>query len=150
VSNERKKKNILLSNLFIKKTELQIKRSRIPGSGKGLFTKIFIPAGTNIVEYTGKIISWKEVKADNAYIFYVTRNHVIDAGPYKTALARYANDARGIYRLKGKHNNADYVEEGLSVFIQATRDIQKGEEILVGYGKEYWNSIRYNLRSEKK
>jgi hypothetical protein len=141
---------MLLSNLFIKKTGLQIKRSRIPGSGKGLFTKIFIPAGTNIVEYTGKIISWKEVTADNAYIFYVNRNHVIDARPYKTALARYANDARGIYRLKGKRNNADYVEEGLSVFIQATRDIEKGEEILVGYGKEYWDAIRYNMRPEKK
>jgi uncharacterized protein len=139
-----------LSNLFIKKTELKIKRSGIPGAGKGLFTKIFIPAGTNIVEYTGKIISWKEVKADNAYIFYVKRNHVIDARPYKMALARYANDAKGIYRIKGKRNNADYVEEGLSVFIQATRDIKKGEEILVGYGKEYWDAIRNNLRIEKK
>jgi SET domain-containing protein len=139
-----------LRNPVIKKIKLVIKPSGIPRAGKGLFTNTFIPAGTNIVEYTGKIISWKEVKADNAYIFYVNRNHVIDAGTYKTALARYANDAKGIYRLKGKRNNAQYVEEGLSVFIQATRFIEKGEEIFVGYGKEYWDAIRHNLRLAKK
>jgi hypothetical protein len=139
-----------LSKLVIKKIKLEIKRSRLPGSGKGLFTKSFIPAGTNIIEYTGKIITWKEVKVDNAYIFYVKRSHVIDARPYKKALARYANDAKGIYRLNGMRNNSQYVEEGLSVFIQATRDIKKGEEILVAYGKEYWDAIRENIRLEKK
>ena len=87
---------------------------------------------------------------DNAYIFYVKRSHVIDARPYKKALARYANDAKGIYRLNGMRNNSQYVEEGLSVFIQATRDIKKGEEILVAYGKEYWDAIRENIRLEKK
>ena len=132
-----------------KKNRLFIGRSGLPGAGKGLFTNALIPAGTNIAEYTGRIISWKEVTADNAFIFYVNRNHVIDARTYKTAPARYANDARGISRIKGKRNNAQYVEEGLSVFIQATRDIEKGEEILVGYGKEYWAAIRNNLRLEK-
>jgi uncharacterized protein len=139
-----------LSTRVIKKIKLEIKRSRLPDSGTGLFTKSFIPAGTNIIEYTGKIISWKEVKADNAYIFYVNRSHVIDARPFKKALARYANDAKGIYRRKGMRNNSEYVEEGLSVFIRATRDIKKGEEILVAYGKEYWDAIRQNIRLGKK
>lgn len=137
----------LLSKRITKKNELFIKRSGLPGSGKGLFTGAFIPAGTNIAEYMGRIIRWKEATADNAYIFYVNRDHVIDARRYRAALARYANDAKGICRVKGKRNNAQYVQEGLSVFIQATRDIEKGEEILVGYGKEYWDAIRRNGRS---
>jgi uncharacterized protein len=132
------------------KIKLKVKRSVLPGAGKGLFTGTFIAAGTNIVEYTGKVISWKEVTSDNAYIYYVNRNHVIDAKNHKKAFARYANDAKGIYRVRGKRNNAAYVEEGLSVFIQAIRDIQKGDEIFVGYGKEYWDAIRHNLRLEKK
>ena len=62
---------------------LVVKDSSIPGSGKGLFTKIFIPKGTRIVEYKGKITTWKEVKNehDNGYIYTINNNHVINARP---------------------------------------------------------------------
>lgn len=61
---------------------LYVKKSTLPNAGKGLFTKVFIPKGTRIVEYKGKITTWKEVEDEdgkNAYIFYVKRYHVIDA-----------------------------------------------------------------------
>jgi SET domain-containing protein len=77
--------------------QLYVKRSTIPDSGKGLFTRKFIPKGTRIVEYKGKITKWKDVVDEdgkNGYIFYVNRNHVINALPTKKAFARYANDAR--------------------------------------------------------
>lgn len=133
---------------------LVVKKSTVPGAGKGLFTKVFIPKGTSIVEYKGRITKWKNVEADekkgeNKYIFYVKRDHVIDAQPYKKALARYANDARGLQRIIGLRNNAIYVEKGLRVFIEATRDIPAGSEIFVDYGKEYWDSIRHNLKIER-
>lgn len=126
---------------------LVVKRSTIPGSGKGLFTKEFIPKGTRIVEYKGKITTWKEVKHDNGsngYIYYVKRNHVIDARTYTKALARYANDARGLQKIKGVTNNAVYAEDKLKVYIESTKDILPNSEILVSYGKEYWDTIRYN------
>jgi uncharacterized protein len=129
--------------------QLVVKRSTIPGSGKGLFTKKFIPKGTRIVEYKGKITTWKEVKHDNGsngYIYYVTRNHVIDAKPYTKALGRYANDARGIQRKKGITNNAVYAEDKLKVYIESTKDIPANSEILVSYGKEYWDTIRHNSK----
>ena len=62
--------------------QLYVKKSQIPGAGKGLFTKKPIPKGTRIVEYKGKRSTWKEVKDDdgkNGYIFYINRKHVIDA-----------------------------------------------------------------------
>ena len=65
---------------------------------------------------------------------------------YKKALGRYANDARGIRRKKGILNNATYVTAGLKVYIDAIRDIPAGSEILVGYGKEYWDVIRHNKK----
>jgi uncharacterized protein len=127
--------------------QLIVKRSSIPGSGKGLFTKKFIPKGTRIVEYKGKITTWKEVEhnnGSNGYIYYVSRNHVIDARTYVKALARYANDARGLQKIKGISNNSAYVHDQLRVYIEAIKDIPANSEILVAYGKEYWDAIKHN------
>ena len=66
----------------------------------------------------------------------------VNALPVKSALGRYANDASGITRVKGLKNNAEYVVDGNRCFLEATRDIKKGEEIFVGYGKEYWILIK--------
>jgi SET domain-containing protein len=129
--------------------QLAIKRSCIPGAGKGLFTRKPIPKGTRIVEYKGKITSWKDADhrdGGNGYIYYVKRYHVIDALPRPGALARYANDARGISRIKGITNNSEYVEHGLKVYIESRKDIPANSEILVGYGKEYWDVIRENRK----
>ena len=129
--------------------QLYVKKSTIPNSGKGLFTKKFIPKGTHIVEYKGKISSWKDVKDEdgkNGYIFYVNRNHVIDALPIKTALARYANDARGLSKIKGITNNCDYVLDGKHAYIESKRDIPAKSEIFVDYGKDYWKVIRENRK----
>jgi hypothetical protein len=38
---------------------LRIKRSLLPGAGKGLFTTKFIPKGTRIVEYKEKLQAGK-------------------------------------------------------------------------------------------
>ncbi|MET0392057.1 MAG: SET domain-containing protein-lysine N-methyltransferase, partial [Chitinophagaceae bacterium] len=80
---------------MVPKKQLVVKESTLPGAGKGLFTREFIPKGTRIAEYTGKVTTWKEVQHDegrNGYIYYMTRNHVIDASKDKKVLARYAND----------------------------------------------------------
>jgi SET domain-containing protein len=126
---------------------IEIKKSNLPGAGKGLFARNFIPKRTLITEYKGRIRTWAEVKQDkasNVYLYYVNRNHVIDARNYKKSKARYANDARGLQRIKGFFNNAVYIEKDGRVFIESARDIAPGEEILVSYGKEYWDAIRYN------
>lgn len=136
---------------FIRK-KVAVKGSTLPGAGKGLFAKDFIPKGARIVEYKGRITTWKEVDGldgQNGYIYYVKRDHVIDASRHTKALARYANDAKGLHRLKGLTNNADYVEDGLRVYIESKKNIQAGEEIFVDYGKEYWDVIRHNLRVDR-
>ena len=92
--------------------QLVVKRSTLPQAGKGLFTKKIIPKGTRIVEYKGRVKTWKEAAhEDNGYIYYVSRNHVIDAHRYKKSLARYANDARGLQQIKGITNNSAYVHD---------------------------------------
>ncbi len=130
--------------------DLLIRKSKIPGSGKGLFTKTDIPKGTLIVEYKGKVTDWENAnhkKGNNAYLFFVNRNIVIDASTKLSALARYANDGKGISRVKGLNNNCEYVTIKKKVYIRSIKNIPAGSEILVSYGKEYWDVIRQNIVS---
>ena len=135
--------------------QLVVKRSTIPNSGKGLFTKKLIPKGTRIVEYKGRVSTWKQVDIDegrNGYIYYINRNHVINAQPFPKYLGRYANDAQGMSRIKGITNNSRYIADmqTMRVYIEAIRDIPAGGEILVQYGKEYWDVIKHNLRIDER
>jgi uncharacterized protein len=132
---------------------LVVKKSTIPGAGKGLFTKKVIPKGARIVEYKGKITTWKEVDHDNglnAYIFYINRNHVIDGSRHKKSLGRFANDAKGSQNPNGLSNNCKYVVDGLRVFLESKKEILPNEEILAGYGKEYWDVITVNKKKAGK
>ncbi|MGN6164899.1 MAG: SET domain-containing protein [Flavisolibacter sp.] len=131
--------------------QLVVKESTIPNSGKGLFTQKFIPKGTRIVEYKGRITTWKDVKndSDNGYIYTINNNHVIDAKLTTKALARYANDARGLVKVKGITNNCVYANDGYRAFIESVKDIPAGGEIFVSYGKEYWDVMRENIKADK-
>jgi SET domain-containing protein len=134
--------------------KLIVKKSTLPGAGKGLFTKVYIPKGTRIVEYKGKIVTWKEVEAmadeRNGYVFHFNNQYCIDAWKTKKGVAHFANDAKGIARVEGVKNNSEYVTEKKRCYIEASKDIPAGSEILVGYGGEYWQAIRYNIRLEQK
>jgi len=133
--------------------QLEVKTSTIPGSGLGLFTTEAIPKGSLIIEYKGRITTWKEADKDegkNAYLFRVKQYHTIDARPYLKAKARYANDANGFTKIKGLKNNCVYIIDGLRVFVEATKDIPAGAEILVDYGKEYWQIMKENKRLAEK
>lgn len=129
---------------------LVVKKSTLPGTGKGLFTKVFIPKGTRITEYKGRVMTWKEVESEVddhiGYVFWFSNNHVIDAWKTKKGIAHFANDAKGIVRKPGVTNNAEYETEKGRCYILATKDIEPGAEIFVAYGAEYWSAIRYNLK----
>jgi len=137
---------------FLEK-HLYLKKSNLPGAGKGLFTKVDIPKGTRIVEYKGRLQPWREVKDEdgyNAYLFRINSRWAINALPYKKTLGRFANDARGFTRVEGLRNNSEYEVEGKKCFIDATRKIHKYEEILVEYGGNFWSLLRKIERSKEK
>ena len=125
--------------------QLLTKKSKLANAGKGLFTKKAIAKGTRITEYKGRVQPWKEVKHEdgyNGYLMYINRNTVINGLHHKKTFARYANDAIGLTRITGVRNNAEFVSEGRRCFLEALRDINAGEEIFAGYGKEYWDLIK--------
>ncbi len=124
---------------------LLIKKSNLPGAGLGLFTNIPFRKGDRIVEYKGRRQPWNTVKDEdgyNGYLLRLNRTTAINALPYKKAFGRFANDAIGLDRVAGLRNNAEYLIYGKRCFIVATRSINKGGEILVNYGKAFWNLQR--------
>jgi len=126
--------------------------STLPDAGQGLFTRVQIKKGQRLAEYKGKIRPWREVKGEdgyNEYLLKINRSQAIDAKKHLHVVARYANDARGLVRVKGLMNNAEYVIEGKRCFLEATRSIPAGSEVFVYYGKEFWQLIR-KIRKEKK
>jgi len=109
-----------------------VRRSRIHGNG--VYASREIPKGTRIVEYLGERIS--HAQADRRYeakgqddghtfLFVVSSKVVIDAGVD-------GNDARFINHSCDP--NCETVIEGGRVFIEAVRDIRKGEELGYEYG----------------
>ena len=131
---------------------LVVKKSTLPNAGKGLFTKVAIPKDTRIVEYKGRRTIWKDVADDdtNGYIYSVNRNNVIDAQKTLSALARYANDAKGISRIKGVTNNCIYVNDNGRAYIESVKNIPAGAEIFVDYTKGYWDVIRANIKASER
>lgn len=131
---------------------LYIKQSLLPGCGKGLFTKRFIPKGTLVAEYKGRLKTWKEIKEESKkryiyeYMYAVNDNKYIDASRAYKAVGRYANDAMGLKRVKGLTNNCVYTDDGSKAFIKAVKDIPAGSEILVRYGKEYWEVKKAKMK----
>ncbi len=141
-----------MKTTLIPEDQLSVKKSQLPNAGKGLYTRIFIPKGSYIVEYKGTISKWKEVEDtewDNGYIYYVTRNYVINARPHPEYLARYANDAAGLERVKGLRNNCVYKKRANRIYIYSEKNIQPGEEIFVDYGADYWKTVRQNIRIQQ-
>lgn len=133
---------------------LVVKRSRLPGAGKGLFTTRFIKKDSKIIQYRGEIIGWKDYnervkRQEDGYLFYFNRNYCVDAFHTPQYKARYANDAAGIVRIKGLRNNSYYEIEDDKCFIVASRDIRAGEEIFCDYTRDYWKCIRHNLKLKK-
>jgi len=135
---------------------LYVKKSRLPNAGKGLFTDTDIKKDEIVCDYRGEKLTWKECLKRNeeqdgygAYYFYVTAKNCVDAQNTVWELGRYANDAAGFVRVEGIRNNSKYeVRKGVP-YIVATRKIKAGEEIFVGYGKEYWEAIKEGLNMKK-
>ena len=133
---------------------LFVKKSRLPGAGKGLYTTRAIRKDAKIIEYRGEIIGYNEYRRrarreEDQYLFYLRRGLCIDALHTPQYKARYANDAAGITRVKGIRNNSEYIIFGDKCFIVASRDIKAGEEIFTDYTKPYWDHMRKRAKRNK-
>lgn len=118
---------------------IKVNKSKIHGTG--VYAKIDIPKGAKIIEYVGRLITKKEAEkvADErlkkykknkneeagVYLFEIDKKHDIDGDvPWNTA--KYINHSC--------EPNAEAENQNGRIWIIATRNIKKGEEITYNYG----------------
>ncbi len=109
-------------------TKFAVRRSR---TGLGLFTLEEIEKGSNIIQYTGKIICNEEVERHRGkYLFTVDAKRTID-GSCRTNTARYVNHSC--------RPNSEAIIIQREIWFVAKRKIKPLEEITIHYGKAYFN-----------
>lgn len=109
----------------------RVGRSR---AGLGLFANAAIKKGTDIVEYTGERIPVAVADARaTKYLFEIDDAWTVD-GSARSNVARYINHSC-------EPNAEAEIDGDNRIFIIATRDIQRGEEITFDYGDEYFNEF---------
>ncbi len=102
-------------------------------AGLGLFAGEPIKKGEVIIEYIGNILNEEEAEKvkTNQYLFEVKKSKTID-GRVRWNIARYCNHA-----CEEATNAESEIKKG-RVFIQATKNIKEGEEIVYDYGEEFY------------
>lgn len=109
--------------------KIKVKKSY---AGLGLYADEDIKKGEKIIEYIGLILLGKEANEvkTNMYLFEVSKNKTIN-GSVRWNKARYIN-----HSCEG--NAESEIRQG-RVYIVATKNIKKGEEITYDYGEEFFN-----------
>jgi uncharacterized protein len=120
---------------------IKMRESKI--HGRGVFATRAIPKGARLVEYKGERITWKQADQrypddpdapSHTFLFAVGEKVVIDANR-KGNVARWINHSCD--------PNCEAVEDDGRIFIEAIRDIRRGEEL----GYEY--NITFDERHTK-
>jgi SET domain-containing protein len=110
------------------KRKLKVRKSK---TGLGLYTLEPIEKDGFVIEYFGKILTYKESnERGGKYLFETSANRFID-GTSRANVARYIN-----------HSCAPNCEVDISkgrVYVFARRKIAPGEELNYDYGKEYFD-----------
>eukprot|EP00929_Paragymnodinium_shiwhaense_P113039 TRINITY_DN81302_c0_g1_i1.p1 TRINITY_DN81302_c0_g1~~TRINITY_DN81302_c0_g1_i1.p1 ORF type:complete len:190 (+),score=5.46 TRINITY_DN81302_c0_g1_i1:95-664(+) len=137
------------------KLGLEVRRSLIPGAGKGLFVTRDVAMGQHLCDYRGSILNGREatlaLQSGNvsriAYLMRLGKGVSIDAFPHPCVLARYINDHPDHLCL-----NARFVKDA-STFrarIVTTRPLQAGQEVYVPYGSGAWTRLaQFGLKRQR-
>jgi SET domain-containing protein len=132
---------------------IEIKESTIPDSGNGLFVTKDFKKNDWITFYDGKEITREEAQSlkergEQSHVRSLDINRTAIDGlripEYGRGGASFAN------HKEGEHANSAFRKEwiekkkkgitktGNVIILVAKRDIKKGEEVFVDYGKDYW------------
>ncbi len=100
-------------------------------TGLGLFAVMSIAAGKRMIEYTGPIVSTKEVERRRGkYFFGINAKWSIDGSP-RGNTARYINHSCA--------PNSEAFISGYRVWIWSKKSIKARAEITLDYGEEYFD-----------
>ena len=124
---------------------LKIKPSQIPNSGNGVWTYTFIPKGTRIGYYEGRVLCDENQITD--YSFTLNKKWFVDGLQFPRSIIAMIND---VYNTNLKTNCEFDVQtrdintgelllgKNRRVFLASTEDIHEGTELFASYGDDYW------------
>jgi hypothetical protein len=123
---------------------LRVKKSDVPGGGRGLFAARALPAGKDI-PYTGDQILLNSNEVGGPYVLQLRLDEAgnsvgVDAARRNSGYARWVNDPKGT----AAQANSKFVlftpprSRQRIASVRATKALAEGEEILVEYGNTYW------------
>jgi len=123
---------------------LEIRTSRIPHAGNGVFTKVAIPKGAYLGAYTGEFITepeyWRRAKEDRwQYMMGLLDCAIPRTGGIATIDGIHGNVFTRMNYAPAEFQNVKFEKtcEAPFVRIVALRDIAAGEELWVDYGPKY-------------
>jgi hypothetical protein len=119
----------------VNETSLNVARSRI--HGRGLFAKSNIPARRDLGAYTG-LVREMDYQGTRAYCMWGTtrgRDVLFDAMDSSCVLRHINHGEAGQQNTIAREVFADGIPHLLT-----TRRITRGEELLLNYGKGYWEA----------
>ncbi len=126
---------------------LFIKKSQIPNSGKGVYTKIKIEKEHIITEFSGEKVSYTIGRArvilnQTHSILYLNTKYCLDSVADPNCIATFINDAKGLNKIPYKRNNVLLKLVNGRCFVIAKRNIKAGEELFLWYGSTYWKGLK--------
>lgn len=129
-----------------------IRIERSPVHGNGVFATRDLPAGTELIEYTGRLITveqadelYDEIYTGHTFLFTLNDDWIIDANVG-------GNDARWFNHSCAPNCIPYLYEDPLDnskdrVFIETLRAVQEGEELTYDYGISF--DVPYTARLKK-
>ncbi|EPG65470.1 SET domain-containing protein [Leptospira wolffii] len=116
--------------------DFEIKESKIPGIGMGLFPKQDLIKGDTVGYYTGRVLNDKSANSpkycESKYLLWICKDHWIYGEGKESNYTRYIN-----------HSTKPNVKLVTSTRwktarFEVLRKIKAGEELFFDYGDEYW------------
>jgi len=124
--------------------DLEIRTSRIPNAGKGVYAKVAIPKGAYLGAYTGEFITedeyWRRANANRwQYMMGLLDCAKPNTGGISTIDGINGNVFTRMNYAPAEFQNVKFEKicEAPFVKIMALRDIAAGEELWVDYGPRY-------------
>ena len=112
--------------------DLFINKSNIDNSGLGVFTNEFINKNVYLGNYIGK--KRNKNYPSNSYCIEDYYGNTIDAIDYPRSIFAMINDSK----YSAYKNNCEFITTKNNVEIWTTKIIEKGSELYINYGDDYW------------
>ena len=128
----------------------RIAKSSIPGAGQGLIATREFRRNQAVADYTGDLVQTTGRTEGGPYFLELTPGLSVDAARTNAADGRWVNDPRGTKRRPNAHLGPQRGAQGQAGRVIADKRIRPGEEVLVRYGRAYWNAHRHYAQTARK